>query len=82
MCERGFINTEVLEQEFKRVERCGRRGASVNVCPRVGAVKALMYVALFVLRPKACVQKVCVCACVCVCVSPEMASAALLIVSL
>lgn len=45
MCERGSINTGVLQQEFKRVERCGRRGASVNVCPRVGAVKALMYVA-------------------------------------
>lgn len=47
-CEHGSINTGVTEQEFKRVERCGGRGASVNVCPRVGAVKALMYVALCV----------------------------------
>ena len=52
VCEHGSINTAVLGQEFKRVERCGRRGASVNVCPRVGAVKAFMYVALCALRSK------------------------------
>lgn len=59
VCERGSINRGVLETEFKSVERCGRRGASVNVCSRVGAVKAFMYVAL----PERCTY-MCVCLCV------------------
>ncbi len=62
VCEGVSINTSVLEQEFKRVERCGRRGASVNVCLRVGAVKALMYITLKVHIVYICVcnQKGCV----------------------
>lgn len=41
MCECGSVNTAVLERDIKR---CERRGACVNVCVRVSAVKTLMYV--------------------------------------
>lgn len=61
MCERGSINTRVLEMEVKRVERCGGRGASVNVCPESGSCKSINVCHTVCFKTERCVCTVCVC---------------------
>lgn len=63
VCEHGSINTGVLEQEFKRTERCGRRGANVNVCPS-GSCKSINVRRTVCFKTKKKCTYVCLCECV------------------